>query len=122
MADILISRQDYSDAQDQSELNGWKPNISSGAITATTIAASGTADIPADFKDHKTVFVAVAEADAVITVKAGDSYQGVNDVEINAPEGTSVFWLDSAKFVDQKTGKITVTVDKAVDIFGYEMR
>ena len=122
MADILISRQDYNPSDPGVQLNGWKPNLGSGAITATSIAASGTADIPADFKDHKTVFVVVAEADAVITVKAGDTYQGVKDELIEAEEGTSVFWLDSAKFVNKTTGKITIETDKAIDIFGYEMR
>ena len=123
MADILISRQDYRDAaqitaEAPKQENGWAPNTNSGAITGTSIAAEGTADIPADFKDHKTVFVITAAADAEVTIAAGNSYHGVNDLVFTAPTGTSVIWLDSADFVDKDTGKIKVSTDKAITIFG----
>lgn len=122
MADILISRQDYNPDDAGKQLNGWKPNVISGAITGTEIAASGTADIPADFKDHKTVFVIDAAAAGNVTFKAGDTYQGVNDLIVEAEAGVNMIWLDSAKFVDKTTGKITIESEKAITIFGYEMR
>lgn len=119
MADITISRQDYG----TNELNGWKPNTISGALSAT----AGTAwDIPAgaDFKDHKTVFVVVNGQNAAVdvTIKAGDTYAGSKDVVMSAPVGTSLFWIDSSKFANKKTGKISITAASAVQIIGYEMR
>ena len=122
MADILISRQDYNPSDAGKQMNGWKPNVISGALTGTSISANGSAEIPADFKDHKTVFVIVAGAAGNVTFKAGDTYQGVNDLVVEAPQGTSMIWLDSAKFVNKTTGKITVESAKAISIFGYEMR
>lgn len=123
MADIVMSRQNYKLAGESTDqYNGWKPNTISGAITGTTFTANTDYTIPADFKDHKTVFVIVAAAAANVTIKAGDSYQGVKDLVFEAPAGTSVIWLDSAKFVDNTTGKITMRADKAITIFGYEMR
>ena len=123
MADIVISRQNYKqtgEATDQ--YNGWAPNTNSGAITGTSVTANTDYTIPADLKDHKTVFVITAAAAANVTVKAGNAYQGVNDLVFEAPAGTSMVWLDSAKFVDKATGKITFRADKAITIFGYEMR
>lgn len=123
MADIVLSRQNYKLAGETTDqYNGWKPNTISGAITGTSVSANTVYTIPADFKDHKTVFFITAAAAAVVTVKAGDTYQGVNDLVFTAPAGTSVIWLDSAKYVDETTGKITFSADKAITIFGYEMR
>lgn len=122
MADITISRQNYAlTGETTPQENGWKPNTISGAITGTSIAKDGTAEIPADFKDHKTVFV-ITSSGANVTFKAGNTYQGVNDLVVAAPSGTSMIWLDSSKFVDKVTGKITVGADAAITIFGYEMR
>ena len=126
MADILISRQDYRDAAQVSasapaQYNGWEPNTFTGALTGTSISAGGTATIPADFKDHKTVFVVTAAAAANVTFTAGDTY-GAQTVTLSAPAGTSLIWLDSTKFANKTTGKITVSSDKAIAIFGYEMR
>lgn len=123
MADILISRQNYKLAGETADqYNGWMPNTISGALTGTSVSAGGTAEIPADFKDHKTVFVITAAAAANVTFKAGDTYQGVNDLTVAAPAGTSLMWLESAPFADKETGKITIESDKAIAIFGYEMR
>lgn len=127
MADILISRQDYRDAAQISasapaQYNGWEPNVATGAITGTSISANGNADIPADFKDHKTVFVVTAAAAAVLTIAHGNGGAGAKDLVLNAPAGTSVFWLDSAPYVNKATGKINIATDKAIAIFGYEMR
>lgn len=119
---ITIYRQDYSDAQDQSELNGYKPNVISDALTGDTVTSSDTGIIEQDFKDHKTVFVIDAAAAAEVTFLAGDTYQGVKDLVVEAPAGLSMIWLDSAKYVDKTTGQIKLTSDASIDIFGYEMR
>lgn len=128
---IPIVRQDYRDAAQISasadaQYNGWEANTISGAITAQAITSSDTITIPADFKDHKTVFVFnnVDAAAASVTIKAGDSYQGVNDLVLSVPVGVSHIWLESAPFVDQKTGKITVTTTatEKLTVYGYEMR
>lgn len=126
---IPIKRQNYKhtgEATDQ--YNGWAPNTISGALTGEAITASDTITIPADFKDHKTVFVIVNADSAAktVTFKAGNSYQGVKDLVVSAAVGTNFIWLDSAKYVDKDTGLITVTTDEAtankVSMFGYEMR
>lgn len=126
MADILIVRQDYAEAGQTSgvQMNGWKPNTGSGAITGTSLSANTEYTIPADFKDHKTVFTAVGgAANAVLTIKKGNSYHGVNDTPIEVGAGGTVqFWLDSADFVDKTSGVITVKSDKAITLWGYEMR
>jgi hypothetical protein len=128
MANVTISRQDYG----TNELNGWKPNTISGALSATagtswTIPAPSSALTGArsdTFKDHKTVFLVVNGQNAAvnITIKGGDTYAGNKDVVMSAPVGISMFWLDSSKFADKTTGAITITAASAVQIIGYEMR
>ena len=128
---VPISRQDYRDAAQiaasaPAQYNGWEPNTISGALAGQAITASDTITIPADFKDHKTIFILNNTDAAAVTVtfKAGNSYHGVNDLAISAPVGISVVWLDSADFVDKDTGKITVTTEatEKLTIQGYEMR
>jgi hypothetical protein len=121
MADIIISRQQY-DATDANQKNGWKPNVISGAITGTSMSSGTTYEIPADFKDHKTVFVIQAQADANVTFKAGDTYHAVKDLMVECKAGTNMIWLDSADFINNTTGKISVETSAAVTMFGYEMR
>lgn len=128
---VPISRQDYRDAAQiaasaPAQYNGWEPNTISGALAGQAITASDTITIPADFKDHKTIFILNNTDAAAVTVtfKAGNSYHGVNDLAISAPVGISVVWLDSADFVDKDTGEITVTTaaTEKLTIQGYEMR
>lgn len=129
---ITIVRQQY-DANDATQLNGWKPNVISTNLNASGAAQQiSTSDtdgifIPADFKDHKTVFVFqnTNEGTKTVTFKAGNTYQGVNDLAVTVPAGVSMIWLDSAKFVDKVTGRIQVTTDEAstkLTMVGYEMR
>lgn len=125
MADIIISRQNYKKTGETTDqYNGWAPNTISGAITGTTLTANTIYEIPADFKDHKTVFdVTNAGSDAAtITVLAGNSYHGAKDLILSAPAGHSKFWLNSSDFVNKTTGKIQIQSSAAVTIFGYEMR
>lgn len=125
---VPIKRQDYNSADPGKQLNGWEPNVISGALTGEYITSSDTITIPADFKDHKTIFVINNEDSAAktVTFKAGNSYQGVKDLAVEAAVGISIIWLDSARFVDNETGEITVTTNEAtaskLSIFGYEMR
>lgn len=125
---VPIKRQDYNSTDPGKQLNGWEPNVISGALTGEYITSSDTITIPADFKDHKTIFVINNEDSAAktVTFKAGNSYQGVKDLAVEAAVGISIIWLDSARFVDNETGEITVTTNEAtaskLSIFGYEMR
>lgn len=123
---VPISRQDYSAAQDSSELNGWKPNVISGALSGQAITASDTITIDPDFKDHKTVFLFnnTDSAAASVTIKAGNTYHGVKDLVLSVPVGISMIWFDSADFVDKSSGEITVvtTATEKLTIQGYEMR
>lgn len=128
MADILISRQDYRDAAQRTagaaaQYNGWEANTNSGAITGTAMTANTDYTIPADFKDHKTVFVIsnAGSSAATVTFKKGNTY-GAQDVAVTAPAGISLVWLDSAKFADKETGIITVKSSANITMFGYEMR
>lgn len=132
---ITIMRQDYS-GNASGQYNGFEPNTLSGAITFTSIIGmDGTttdksAYIPADFKDHKTVFVFNNTYGAAkdVVFKAGDTDHGVADLTVSVPNGQSFIWLDSAKFVDKSTGLIKVTTavtadsTKALGLIGYEMR
>ena len=140
---IPILRQDYRDAAQiaasaAAQYNGWVPNKISGELAAaaedisgyTTSETTYKATIPADFKDHKTVFVFINNfaATKTVTFKAGDSDMGSQDLTVTVPIGTSVMWLDSARFVNKATGLIEVKTDAAetdskyVKMIGYEMR
>ena len=130
---IPIKRQDYRDAAQVSasapaQENGWAPNTISGALTGEYITSGDTIKIPADFKDHKTVFVVVNADSAAKTVafKAGNGGAGAKDLVVSAAVGTNLIWLDSAPFVDKATGEITVETNEAtaskLSMFGYEMR
>jgi hypothetical protein len=127
MANVTIPIKRYQyDATDATQLNGYPPNVISSALSGQAITSSDTIKIPADFKDHKTVFVInnTNSGSASVTIKAGNTYQGVNDLVISAPAGLSFIWLDSAKFVDKVSGEITVvtTATEKLAMFGYEMR
>lgn len=118
---IVISRHDYG----TNELNGWKPNTGGAALkTLTGVAAVTSSDvgiIPADFKDHKTVFYCSAAAATTLKFQAGDTY-GAQAADIAVPAGDSLFWLDSTKFADKRTGEIKFTALASVTVVGYEMR
>lgn len=122
---IPIKRQDYNSGG-TAQYGGWAPNVISGALTGQAITASDTITIPADFKDHKTVFVLVNNDSSATTVtfKKGNSGMGAQDLTVSVAAGTNLIWLDSARFVDKATGLITVETAATSDLsmFGYEMR
>ena len=125
---IVISRQDYAQAGETAgiQMNGWEANtVGATALKSltgvTAVTSSDTGIIPADFKDHKTVFYCNAAAKATLTFAAGDTY-GAREVAFEVPAGDSIFWLDSTKFADKVSGKINLTTSATVTIVGYEMR
>ena len=117
---IPIKRQDYNSGG-TAQYNGWEPGVISGALTGEYITSSDTITIPADFKDHKTVFVAKN-----VVFKHGNGGAGVKDLTVSAAVGTNLIWLDSAPFVNKATGVITVETNEStaskLSMFGYEMR
>ena len=142
-ATIPILRQDYRDAEQISasaaaQYNGWEPNKISSALGSSAVDIGGytsaettyKCEIPADFKDHKTVFIInnTFAAAKHITFKAGDSGMACKDLTVEVPVGVSVLWLDSARFVNKTTGKIKVETDATesddydLTVIGYEMR
>lgn len=128
MADIYISQQDYRDAQQitdgaPKQLNGWEANTATEELTAVaTTIDNSEATIPADFKDHKTVFLVIAgSGGATVTFEAGTTY-GARKVDVEFAEGTSLIALDSTKFADKITGEITVSTEDEIDIVGVELR
>lgn len=124
---IPIKRQDYNPGG-TAQYNGWEPNTISGALTGEYITSSDTITIPADFKDHKTVFVIKNEDSAAktVTFKAGDGGMGAKDLTVSAAVGDNYIWLDSANFVNKATGIITVETNEStaskLSMYGYEMR
>jgi len=122
MASIPICRQDYG----SSEFNGWEPNTPINGFTPQAMASGSNYTIEGDFKDHKTLFTFISTntGDTTVTFKAGDSFQGVKDLVVTVPSGTTHIWLDSAKFADKETGEIIVTTSAAGSLtaYGVEMR
>lgn len=125
---IVISRQDYAHTGETAgiQMNGWEANTcgstalkSLTGVTAVTSSDKGI--LPADFKDHKTVFYCSAAASATLTFAAGTTY-GARAVDITVPAGDSIFWLDSTKFADKVNGDIKFTTTASVTVVGYEMR
>ena len=131
---IPILRQTYATNQK----NGWMPGVISSELATnaedisgyTTSETTYKAKIPADFKDHKTVFVFINNFGSAktVTFKAGNGHAGAKDLTVSVPDGTSVLWLESAPFVDKFTGDIEIktnaaqTDSKYVKMIGYEMR
>ena len=123
MASIPIYRYDYG----SSEFAGFPPNKIISGVTPVGLASGSAGNtIAPDFKDHKTLFVIAntSGADKVVTFKAGDTFQGVNDLLVTAPSGTTYIWLDSAKFANKETGVITVesSVSTSLSMCGIELR
>lgn len=127
MADVTIPIKRYQyDGNDPYQVNGYPPNVISAALTGQAITSSDNITIEQDFKDHKTIFAFdnSDSAAATVTIKAGNTYQGENDLVLSVPAGLSFIWLDSAKYVNKTTGKITVETEatEKLTMFGYEMR
>ena len=62
-------------------------------------------------RDDKIVLVVVATAATTLTVKAGNSIQGVADLNLTVPVGTSLLKLESGRFKNvsgENKGKIVV--------------
>lgn len=124
MASIPIYRYDYG----SSEYNGYPPNAFTEAMSAVTLTSASTGNEigwDGDFKDHKTLFTFVntSGGSASVTFKAGDTYRGVKDLVLSCPSGTTHIWLNSADFVDKRSGEIKVLTDVAsLAAYGVEMR
>ena len=96
---IPILRQEYATSQ----YNGWMPGVISGALASsaedisgfTTSESTYKCTIPADFKDHKTVFVFINNFGAAktVTFKAGNGHAGAKDLTVSVPDGISMLWL-----------------------------
>ena len=127
---VEIKRQNYNpDPNGSAQKNGFAPNKISGALQGTDIKSNVDGIfIPADFKDHKTVFVIVNADSAAktVTFKKGGGGMGAKDLTVSAEVGTNLIWLDSAPFVNKATGVITVETNEStaskLSMFGYEMR
>lgn len=91
----------------------WNADFKTFNIDATNgvqFTAGASVTIPNDYKDEHTIFVIHGTGSgAKAVVKAGNSYAGADDLTLNVASGKYQFFtLDSAKFVDIKTGMITV--------------
>lgn len=62
-------------------------------------------------RDDKMILVISATADTTLTVKAGNGIQGVADLPLTVPTGTSLIKLESGRFkhvTGENKGKIVV--------------
>lgn len=109
MADLTIYRTEKPNT-----LGGeWNEAFTELVIppAGITMSPAGTYDIPSDSKDEHTVFVVLGTGDnAKVAVNAGNAYAGAPAIELPVVSGKYQFFtLDSARFADKVTGKITLT-------------
>ncbi len=113
MADLIVNKTE-------------QPN-SPVAVTLNSLTADTEADFDCSFKDEHTMFIAtVTTASTSLTLKAGNSYAGVNDeVMLFDAAGTYAFTINSNRFKNvsgEKGGKVTVVADKAMTLGIVEAR
>lgn len=87
--------------------------ITNGSVAFAPVAIAATQTIAVSKDERMCIYVNNAQAGAVntITVKAGNGIAGTNDLVIAVPQASSVIIgpLESAKYTDRLTGKITLT-------------
>ena len=102
-----------------------RPNEATAAFEVKA-AASDTIRIPFDGKDQQTTFIVTAESACNLTIKAGDSLQGVNDEVIAITANKyHAFSLDSGRFKNirgENAGKVIMTPSAACSIAVVETR
>ncbi len=103
-----------------------EPNVPTAAFEFKAAAASDTILIPADGKDEQTTFIVTATTACNLTIKAGDSLQGVNDEVIAITANKyHAFSLDSGRFKNIRgdhAGKIVMTPSANCSIAVVETR
>lgn len=80
-------------------------------VELTTLTANTEKAVDFTERDDKIVIVVVATAETTLTVKAGNSIQGVVDLKLDIPVGTSLLKLESGRFKNvsgTNKGKIVV--------------
>ena len=104
-----------------------EPNSASAGFDMTTVAANDKILIDFDCKDQQTTFLVKCGTTAGnLTIKAGDSLQGVNDEVIALTAGKfHVFSIDSGRFKNisgTDKGKVVLNAGVALDIAVVETR
>lgn len=85
----------------------------------TLTAFSANTDTPVAWNgndDHMILVLSVTTSASTITVKAGNSIQGVSDLSFSAPVGTSLIKLESGRFKNVSginKGKIVLSSSSA---------
>lgn len=90
-------------------------------VAFTTMTANTDTAFAWNDSDDYTLIVVTATADDTLTVKAGDGLQGVNDLSLTIPTGTSVIKLESGRFKNvtgTNKGKIVLSCGKATTKIG----
>lgn len=111
MAEITVNRTE-------------KPNVPV-ALELNSLTANTEVDIPCEFKDEHTMFIVTCTAAVNLTIKAGNSYAGVNDEVLALAKGTHAFTINSNRFKNvsgEKSGYMTVVSDGAATISVVEAR
>lgn len=104
-----------------------EPNTASEGFAMTTVAANDKIIVDWDCKDQQTTVIVKCGATAGnLTVKAGNSLQGVNDEVIALEAGKyHIFSVDSGRFKNvygEDVNKVFMTADAAMDIAVVEIR
>ena len=103
-----------------------EPNVVSDGFTFTAAAANDNILIPLNGKDEQTTYIVNATAACNLTIKAGDSLQGVNDDIVAIEAGKyHVFSLDSGRFKNirgENAGKVVMIPSAACNIAVVETR
>ena len=91
--------------------------VKNGSVAFLPVAIALTQTIVVSKDERMCLYVNNAQAGAIntITVKAGNGIAGVADLVIAVPQASSVIIgpLESAKYGDKNTGKITITASVA---------
>ena len=80
-------------------------------VNLTALTANTEAHLEFDQRDDHVVFCVVAESATDLTVKAGNGIQGVCDMTLTVPKGTSLFKLESGFYKimsGENKGKVAV--------------
>jgi hypothetical protein len=93
--------------------------VVNGSVVFTPAAAATTQTIPVSKDERMCIYVNNASASPITaTVAKGNGIAGVADLAVTVANATSAIIgpLESAKFVDKTTGKITLNISSAASV------
>jgi hypothetical protein len=86
--------------------------VKNGNVTFLPVAIAASQTIPVSKDERMCIYIKNSQAGAasVITIPKGNGIAGVADLVVSVPQSSEMLIgpLESAKYVDKSTGKITV--------------